>query len=45
MKSSFSIIPGTLWIVTAIALFFYRLNKKTYNKIVEEIKERSGSNV
>ncbi len=45
MKSSFSIIPGILWIVTAIALFFYRLNKRTYNKIVEEIKERSGSNV
>ena len=45
MKSGFSLIPGILWIVTAIALFFYRLNKKTYNKIVDEIKERSGSNV
>ena len=45
MKHSFSTIPGILWIVTAIALFFYRLNKKSYNKIVAEIKERSNTNV
>lgn len=45
MKHSFSTIPGILWIVTAIALFFYRLNKKSYNKIVAEIKERSRANV
>ena len=45
MKHSFSTIPGTLWIVTAIVLFFYRLNKKSYNKIVAEIKERGNQNV
>ena len=27
-----------LWIVTAVVLFFYRLNKKRYNEIVEELK-------
>ena len=26
------------WIVTAVVLFFYRLNKKRYNEIVEELK-------
>ena len=31
-------IPGALWIVTAVVLFFYRLNKKRYNEIVEELK-------
>lgn len=44
MKHSFSTIPGILWIVTAVALFFYRLNKKSYNKIVAEIKERNKNN-
>lgn len=37
MKHSFSTIPGVLWIITAIVLFFYRLNKRRYNKIVEEL--------
>lgn len=44
MKHSFSTIPGILWLVTAIVLFFYKLNKKSYNKIVSEIKERSKEN-
>lgn len=44
MKHSFSTIPGILWIVTAIVLFFYKLNKRSYNKIVSEIKERSMEN-
>ena len=38
MKHSFSTIPGILWIVTAVVLFFYRLNKKRYNEIVEDLK-------
>lgn len=38
MKHSFSTIPGILWIITAIVLFFYRLNKKRYNEIVEDLK-------
>lgn len=45
MKHSFSTIPGLLWIITAFALFFYRLNKTSYNKIVAEIKQRSQENV
>lgn len=40
IKHSFTTIPGILWIVTAVVLFFYRLNRKSYNKIVEEIQER-----
>lgn len=42
IKHSFTTIPGILWIVTAVVLFFYRLNKKSYNKIVKEIQERKG---
>ena len=38
MKHAFSTIPGILWIVTAVVLFFYRLNKKRYNQIVEDLK-------
>ena len=37
IKHSFTTIPGVLWIVTAAALYFYRRNKKAYNKIVQEI--------
>ncbi len=33
---------GILWIVTAIVLFFYRLNKKRYNEIVEDLKKKTG---
>lgn len=40
IKHSFTTVPGILWIVTAVVLFFYRLNKKSYNKIVEELKQR-----
>ena len=40
IKLSFTTVPGMLWIVTAAVLYFYRLNKKAYNKIVQEIQER-----
>ena len=40
MRHSFTTIPGVLWIVTAIVLFFYRLNKKRYNEIVEDLKKK-----
>ena len=40
IKHSFTTIPGILWMVTAVVLFFYRLNKRSYNKIVKEIQER-----
>ena len=42
IKHSFTTVPGVLWIVTAAVLYFYRLNKKAYNKIVQEIQERKG---
>ena len=42
MRHAFSTIPGALWIVTAAALFFYRLNKRTYNRIVEVIRHRTS---
>ncbi len=42
MRHSFTTIPGVLWIVTAIVLFFYRLNKKRYNEIVEDLKKNRG---
>ena len=38
MKHAFTTIPGILWIVTAVVLFFYRLNKKRYNEIMEDLK-------
>ena len=42
MRHSFTTIPGILWIVTAIVLFFYRLNKKRYNKCPSGEKIQSG---
>ena len=43
MHQAFTTIPGILWILTAFMLMFYKLDKKTYNKIVEEIKARKES--
>ncbi|MGN0231641.1 MAG: MFS transporter [Muribaculaceae bacterium] len=43
MKHCFSTIPGVLWIVTAVCLLFYRLNKSEYNNIVEQLKARKLS--
>ena len=40
IKHSFTTIPGILWIITAAVLYFYRLNKKAYNQIVQEIHDR-----
>lgn len=40
IKHSFTTVPGVLWMLTAAVLFFYRLNKKAYNNIVQEIQER-----
>ena len=42
MRHGFSTIPGVLWILTAGVLFFYRLDKRTYNRIVAVIRRRSG---
>lgn len=38
MKHSFTTIPGVVWLITGVVLFFYHLNKGTYNQIVKEIK-------
>lgn len=40
MRHSFSTIPGLLWVVTALALFFYKLDKRSYNRILAVIKYR-----
>ncbi len=40
IKHSFTTIPGGLWIVTAIVLLFYNLNKDSYKQIVMEIENR-----
>ncbi len=44
MRHSFSTVPGLLWILTAGALYFYKLNKKTYNHIVEDLAVRREEN-
>lgn len=40
MRHSFSTIPGILWVVTTLALFFYKLDKRSYNRILAVIKYR-----
>lgn len=40
MRHSFSTIPGALWVVTSLALFFYKLDKRVYNRILGIIKYR-----
>lgn len=42
MHHCFTTIPGICWILTAVMMMFYKLDKKTYNKIVEEIKGRNN---
>ena len=36
MRLFFSLIPGVIWFVMAMAYLFYRLDKKKYEKILEE---------
>jgi len=43
MRHCFSTIPGALWIVTAICLTFYRLNKKQYHHIMTELNEKKNN--
>ena len=40
MRHSFSTIPGALWGGTSLALFFYKLDKRVYNRILGIIKYR-----
>ena len=43
MKHAFTTIPGVMWLVTGVVLYFYRLNKKRYNEIVTELKSGKHS--
>lgn len=43
MRHAFSTIPGVLWVATAACLMFYRLDKKTYNKIINELHNTKKS--
>lgn len=40
---AFSTIPGVLWIVTAVVLFFYQINKNSYNRIIAELGTKKGA--
>ena len=41
---AFSTVPGILWIITAGIMLFYRLGRKEYNKIIEELESRKTNN-
>jgi Na+/melibiose symporter-like transporter len=45
MRHAFSTVPGILWILTAVVLFFYKLNKTSYNRIVSVIHHRNQKNI
>lgn len=40
MHWAFSLIPGVLWLVTAAVLFFYRISKRSYNRIMAELNAK-----
>lgn len=40
MHHAFSTVPGALWIVTAVVLWFYQINKVSYSRIVAQLAER-----
>lgn len=40
---AFSTIPGVLWIVTAVVLYFYQINKHSYNQIIAELHAKKGA--
>lgn len=42
---AFSTVPGGLWIITAGVMLFYRLGRKEYNMIVEELGKRNNQNM
>ena len=41
MHYAFSLLPGALWLVTAIVLFFYRISKRSYNQIMSELNAKN----
>jgi sugar (glycoside-pentoside-hexuronide) transporter len=42
IKNAFTTVPGILWIITAAVLLLYGLDKKMYQKIVTETRERKA---
>jgi sugar (glycoside-pentoside-hexuronide) transporter len=38
---AFSTIPGILWILMAFVLLFYRIDKQSYNRIIEELARKA----
>lgn len=42
MHYAFSLLPGALWLVTAIVLFFYRISKRSYNQIMSELNAKKA---
>ena len=40
MRHAFTTIPGGLWLVTGIGLLFYRLDKKGYSRIIDELEAK-----
>lgn len=41
MRHAFSTVPGLLWILTAVVLFYYKLNKTSYSRIIDIIHYRN----
>ena len=39
---AFSTVPGILWIITAGIMLFYRLSRKEYNQIINELENRKN---
>ena len=42
IQHEFSTIPGVLWLLTAAVLFFYQINKNSYNRIIAELGAKKG---
>ena len=40
MRHAFTTIPGALWLVTGFGLLFYRLDKKGYSRIIDELEAK-----
>lgn len=44
-KMKVAVMLGIGKIVTAVVLYFYRLNKKAYHQVMKEIQERKEKNI
>lgn len=41
MRHAFTTIPGILWVITALCLLFYKINRKHYNRIIAALRRRN----